>query len=97
MQEDARRLDIAYFLCMLPDSNTDALPGRTGFNTILQRDAIPSTRCIGYLPVINASPTDPNTVYTILQRSISIANKLGFEKIVVVMGQAIYAKAQEIR
>lgn len=61
------------------------------------RDAIPSTSCIGYLPIIDASPTDLNTVYTILQRSISIANKLGLEKIVVVMDQAIYAKAQEIR
>ena len=72
MQEDARRLDSTYFLCKLPDSNIHALPGMTDFHTFLQRDTIPSTSCIIFLPVNDASPTGLNTVYAILQRSISI-------------------------
>ena len=58
---------------------------------------IPPQSSIGYLPVIDASPTDLNTVHTILTRSIEIADKLALKEIVLVMDQAIYSKAQEIR
>ncbi|CAG2192016.1 unnamed protein product [Mytilus edulis] len=46
--------------------------------------------------VIDASPTDLNTVTTVLQRSVSIADKLGQRDVVIVFDQAIYAKALEI-
>jgi len=52
---------------------------------------------VGYLPIIDASPTEMSTVTTILTQSIDIANKLDLKDIVLVMDQAIYAKAQEIR
>lgn len=70
------------------------LPGWTGHNTLLQRGTILQQSNIGYLPVIDASPTDLDTVHTILTRSSEIADKLELNEIVLVMDQAIYAKAQ---
>ncbi|XP_067300890.1 uncharacterized protein [Pseudorasbora parva] len=96
-QDSARRLDSAYFFMKTQEVHGSVLPGWTGHNTLLQRGTIPQQSNIGYLPVIDASPTDLDTVHTILTRSIEIADKLELNEIVLVMDQAIYAKAQEIR
>ena len=58
---------------------------------------IPQKATIGYLPVVDASPTELNTVNTILHRSVEIANQLELPSVAVVEDQAIYAKAQTIR
>lgn len=73
------------------------LPGWTGFNTLIQEGQIPAPNSIGYLPVIDASPTDLATVETTLKSSTEIADKLELQEAVLVFDQAIYAKAQEIR
>ena len=72
------------------------MPTWTGFNTKLVQN-VPLLSAVGYLPVIDASPTEMDTVLTVLQRSIEIADKLKLQAIVVVFDQAIYAKAQTIR
>ncbi|XP_056090913.1 uncharacterized protein LOC130070521 [Rhinichthys klamathensis goyatoka] len=97
VQATARTMDSAYFFMKTQEVQRSVLPGWTGYNTLLQRGAIPPQSNIGYLPVIDASPTDLNTVHTILTRSIAIADKLKLSEIVLVMDQAIYSKAQEIR
>ena len=51
---------------------------------------------VGYLPTINAPATEMNTVFEILNRSELIRKELLVETIVVVMDQALYAKAAEI-
>ena len=51
---------------------------------------------IGYLPVINASPTELGTVRKVLENAVHVAEQLRQESIVLVLDQAIYAKAQEI-
>ena len=51
---------------------------------------------MGYCPVIEASPTELDTVYTLLKRSVAMGKKLCLDDIIIVMDQAIYAKAQEI-
>ena len=48
------------------------------------------------MPVIPTSPTLCSTVYTLIQRSIAVANELGENVAVIVLDQAIYCKAQEI-
>lgn len=96
-QDTARRYDSAYFLMKVPEVHIKALSGWTGHNTMLHRGVIPPQSSIGYLPVIDASPTDLDTVHTILTRSLEIADKLALKEIVLVMDQAIYATAQEIR
>ena len=67
----------------------------TGFNQPLTTK-IPPRATIGYLPVLDASPTELNTVNTILHRSVEIANQLELPSVAVVVDQAIYAKAQTI-
>lgn len=96
-QTTARRVDAAFFLMKMPESQGKIPPGWTGFNIILKQDTILPSTNVGYLPVIDASPTDLNTVHTILSHSIAVADSLKQKEMVLVMDQAIYAKAQEIR
>ena len=51
---------------------------------------------VGYLPTINAPATELNTVFEILNQSERIRKELLLEAIVVVMDQALFAKAAEI-
>ena len=75
---------------------SDSSMDRTGFNMKLQQNAIPRKNIVGYCQVIEASPTEMPTVYTILQRSLQMASHLGQRDAIVVLDQAIYAKALEI-
>ena len=86
--------ETAFSVCKFVDSS---LPGWTGFNTLLHKDPPVHRSAINYMPVIEASPTEMKTVKTILDRSISVADRLSLEEIVLVFDQAIYAKVQEIR
>ena len=73
-----------------------AVPSWTGFN-IQSRDEEPIVEdVIGYLPTINAPATELSTVFEILNQSEQIQKELQLEVIVVVMDQALYAKATEI-
>ena len=58
---------------------------------------VPSMSKVGYLPCINASPTELKTVNEVFKRSIAIADELKQEVIVLVMDWAFYAKAQQVR
>lgn len=93
--KNPEKLDLAYHVTKF---NVDRfLPSWTGYNQLLAQVEVPPRSVIGYLPVIDGSPTDMSTVLTILQKSIQIADKLELEAIVIVMDQAIYSKAQLIR
>lgn len=69
-------------------------PGWTGFNIMIKQDTILPPTNVGYLPVLNASPTDLNNVHTILSNSIAVADSLKQKERVIVRDQVIYAKAQ---
>ena len=73
----------------------DLLPSWTGCNQALSEVSHTVSK-IGYLPVIDASPTDRSTVNAILERSLTLADALNLSSVVLVMDQAVYAKAQEI-
>lgn len=51
---------------------------------------------IWYLPTIDAPATNTSTVYEILCQSVAIQKQLHFEKIAVVMDQALYVRAYEV-
>ncbi|XP_071847519.1 uncharacterized protein [Apostichopus japonicus] len=97
-QVNAMTLDTSYVLsrAIQRESNQHRPPSWTRFNTLIA-DNIPAKSIIGYLPVIDASPTEMDTIETILCRSLEIANALHLQTIVTVFDQAIYAKAQQIR
>ena len=73
----AQLLDLTYVLLKtVPSDDLPVLPGWTGFNTLLCKDNIPNISRVGYLPVIDASPTEYSIINTILKRSAEIADKL---------------------
>jgi hypothetical protein len=73
------------------------IPGWSAFNAqVTPHTLIPRQSNIGYCEVIDASPTELPVVYNVLKRSISMADKLNQQDVVVVFDQAIYAKALEI-
>lgn len=101
----ARSIDFGWMLCRQPleDSlfalsaeNLQVIPAWTAFNTKIMEGKGLRESCVGYCPVIEASPTELPTVYTILQRSLQMADQLGQRDVIIVFDQAIYAKALEI-
>ena len=66
-------------------------PSCTGFFTQLTT-IVPKKSRIGYLPIIDGSPTDLGVVNVVPSQSIDMANKLNKNSIVV-MDEAVYAKA----
>ena len=81
---------------LLPLDN-DILPGWTGFNTKLCENSILVVSRIGYLPVVDASPTEYSTIKTILERSYAITDKLQLRYATLVFDEAAYAKVQHVR
>ncbi|CAB4021985.1 Hypothetical predicted protein [Paramuricea clavata] len=77
----------------IPESIKDY--GWTGFNTMLNETEIPNASRIGYLPVIDNSPTEYSTINAILEKGVDIANALQFDHIVMVFDEAGYSKVQQ--
>ena len=101
----ARLIDFGWILCQQPleDSlfalsaeHPQVIPAWTAFTIKIIEGRGLRESCVGYCPVIEASPTELPTVYTILQRSLQMADQLGQRDVIVVFDQAIYAKALEI-
>ncbi|XP_070547379.1 uncharacterized protein [Ptychodera flava] len=91
--------DLAFWMCktVQVEEGNVTLPAWTGFNQQLSGNIIQPVSNIGYLPVIDASPTEKSTINTVLSTSVDIANKLRLQSVVLNMDLAIYSKAQEIR
>ena len=51
---------------------------------------------VGYCQLIDASPTELSTVNTLLKNSVEMAVPIELNDTVVVLDQAIYAKALEV-
>ena len=95
--ETAYELDLAYVLIKhICAAKEEVLPRWTGFNTLLCKEISDVSR-VGYLPVIDASPTEYATINAILERSKEIAGKLELKYAVLVFDEAVYAKIQQVR
>ena len=94
--------DFGWFLARLPNAyeetpdSRQTVPGWSGFNAVASNQEIPPKSVVGYCPVIDASPTELFTVYTLLKKSLEMATQLNLDDTVVVLDQAIYAKALEV-
>ena len=90
-------LDFIYTICKYYcDELSTILPGWTGFNTLISEKPDGISK-VGYLPVVDAPVTDISTIYTILRRSVDIANKLELQYAVLIFDEAVYAKTQQVR
>ena len=106
----ARHCNLVWLLTRLPSSpiplaadgqldtavTREQVPDWSGFNAALSLSKVPPVSRIGYLPVINQSPTELATVHQVLKNAVNVAKQQGQDDIVVVVDQSIYAKAQEL-
>lgn len=59
----AHKLDLMYALLKIFATNVeDPWPGWTGFNTLIRQSNIPTVSRVGYLPIVDASPTEYSTL-----------------------------------
>ena len=94
----AHQLDLLY--CMVKyfgAGDEEAWPGWTGFNTLLRNNHIPPVSRVGYLPLVDASPTEYSTLREVLEYAIRIMDQLQLQQTVIVFDEAVYAKVQHIR
>jgi hypothetical protein len=97
IQNDKRKHDLAFVISRTVEAFQPLIPNWTGFNTLLESEHIPCCTKIGYLAIINSSPTELSTINTILKRNQEIADKLELKYICLVFDEAIYAKIQQLR
>ncbi len=98
--------DLAWMICrqnfrdslseVSEDDVSQVVPSWSAFNTMLQKENAPRESSVGYCQIIDGSPTELGTVYTVLEKSLQMANQLHQQDAIVVFDQAIYAKALEI-
>ena len=82
--------------CVVEESQLQVVPAGTAFNSLLCKESTPPRSTVAYCPVISASPTDSATVYALLSQSVSMTRKAELPFCVIVLDQAIYAKATDI-
>ena len=92
----AYQKNLVWILARLANQENQTVPSWTGFNISTRNQVQVSEDVVGYLPTINAPATELNTVFEILNRSELIRRNLFLDTIVVVLDQALFAKAAEI-
>lgn len=92
----ARKKDLLWMLARTVDAERQTVPAWTGFNIQTRDQVSVSADTVSYLPTINAPATDMATVQEILVQSEAIRTTLQLDNVVIVMDQALYAKAAEI-
>ena len=92
----ACRKNLVWTISRQIDPTNQPVPSWTGFNVTTRNQEPISQDIIGYLPTINSPATELTTVFEILNQSEIIRKELHLETIVVVLDQALYAKATEI-
>ena len=88
--------NLMWILARQAISECQTIPSWTGFNIRTRDQVSVSEDVVEYLPTINAPATALTTVFEILNQSEQIRRELHLQTIVVVMDQALYAKAVEI-
>ena len=91
----AESSDLAWKVSRTTVDDHQSIPSWTSSNVFLSEQNLPvATTC--YLPFIRAPPTDLTTIYTILLRSVQIAEKLDQCHILVKADCVVYSKVQHI-
>lgn len=92
----ARKSETLFFLMRYADQQK-LIPSWTAYKTLLERCCPVVKDMIGYLPVIPASSTEVDTIFTVVQRAVNIADELDIPSVCGVYDMAIYIKVQAIR
>lgn len=92
----ATNKNLIWILARMTDAEKQRIPSWTGFNINTRDSLTVSKDVVGYMPTINAPATELTTVAEILNQSELVRKALQLGEIVVVLDQALYAKAAEI-
>ena len=92
----ARRKTLLWVLSRMQNIEEQTVPSWTAFNIKVRSLLQVQQDVVGYLPTINAPATELTTVNEIITQSEYIRTTLNLETLVIVMDQALYAKAAEI-
>lgn len=92
--EASSLIDFYWVLLRMSSKN---IPSWKGFNFLIYPFEDELVHQISYLPAINQSPTQLDTVLELLTQSKAKAEKLQLTEVDVVVDQAIYAKACEVK
>ena len=88
---EARKMNLLWILVQLHAKEKQKASSWTGFNISVRNKVQVSQDVIGYLSTIDAPATDMATVHEVLVQSLKI------KSIVLVLDQALYAKATEVQ
>ena len=88
-------IDFIWALARYLNRDVQTVSSWTGLNMLTRRNKQVQKKPVGYLPGIDALATQMNTIFKFLNSANSIKNAFNLKSIVVVMDQAIYAKAIE--
>ena len=95
--EKARKKDLVWLAARRTDAEDhQRVPSWTGFNIATRSEEPVFKDVVAYLPTINVPATELTTVNEILRQSEDIRRRLNLQEVVVVMDQALYAKACEV-
>ena len=94
-RRDAECLNHAWLLSRMSDDGFTVVPSWSGFNAIISKSNSPITS-IGMLPILQAPADNYDTITTVLNRFISINQKLGQKYTVIVGNQPLYSRAKEL-
>ena len=72
------------------------VPGWTGFNITVRRNAVIVESNIAYLDTIDSPATDLKTAFEVLCRASEIRDRLNSKAVACVFDQSFYAKAMEV-
>ncbi|KAK3747382.1 hypothetical protein QZH41_002637 [Actinostola sp. cb2023] len=92
----AQQKNLFWVVARQTDGDGQSVPSWTGFNVQTRSEEDVREDVVAYLPTINASATELRTVNEILRQSEDIRKRLNLDEIVVVLDQALYAKACEV-
>ena len=92
----ARMCPSKEFQVSLEKVGSQMVPSWTAFNAIITSSS-PEVTSIGYCPMIPASPTDYNTVFTVMKTVQKMMKTLGQQHSVITFDEAIYSKAKDIQ
>ena len=100
------QMDFIWLFARMPSShsaifgaaseNNQCVPGWTAFNVLANVETECVKSVVDYMPVIQASPTELVTAKHFLDRTKFAMTNMSQKHSVVVLDEAIYAKAQEI-
>lgn len=94
--KQSKRNNLFWTLSRQYNPKNQGVSSWTGFNIMIRNNVAVQADTVAYLPCINKPATEMSTAHEILRQCVQIKSQLELENIILVLDQAIFAKAVEI-